>query len=436
MKSARKKGEFMTNLKQVINKEFLKKHQLEIGVLLCFILPPVGILWLMFIGWIHLKNTVDLKVPFYLNTTTFFFICLALATLGATFSEDKEGYMLIFAMILGYLGLYLHIRERVTMALIRRFKWVMIVGGIFLVLAGSVMRNIQVSNMLIGGLTGTIFLGPSPDSDGRLFGTAYNPNFASFLLLLILSFLLAEQLKRQQCKQVVRWNYILVAFMIFGIFQTGSRAGIGVMFLVLVIFMFRYSAKIGIAAASLFILFHKQILGVIPRFNLLHEAFLERKEIWMTSIRIWEKYPFFGTTPLGYRHAYDQFTHPEPHAHNMFLGLFAEYGTIGGLAFLLLAMTLLFKISCMLFVYSKNKELLNFFLLSLPVLFFTGIFDHPLVSPQTALLAVILVACFDRYTGSVPFWQKTVLFVNYKVARMIYFEGPRVMRLEKQRVKG
>lgn len=321
------------------------------------------------------------------------------------------------------------------MTIIRRFKWIMIVGGVFLVVSGSVMKNVQITDMLIGGLTGTIFLGPSPDSDGRLFGTAYNPNFASFLLLLIVSFLLAEQLKRQQCKRIVIWNYVLVAIMMFGIFQTGSRAGIGVMFLVLVIFMLRYSAKIGMVAVTLLISFHKQILDVLPRFDLLNDAILERKEIWETSIRIWAKYPFFGTTPLGYRQAYDQFTHPEPHAHNMFLGLFAEYGTIDGLAFLLLVMTLMFKVCCMLFMHAKNKELLNFFLLSLPVLFFTGIFDHPLVSPQTALLAVILVACFDRYTGSVPFWQRTVLFVNYKVVRMIYFEGPRVMRLEKQRVK-
>lgn len=391
----------MTNLKMVLNKEFLKKHLLEIGVILCFVLPPLGIVWLMSIGWNHLKHAIDFKAPFYLNATIFLFICLAIATLEASFSEDNEAYLLMFAMILGYLGLYLYIKERATLSLIRRFKWMMIFGGIFIVIFGSIMRNVEVSNMFLGGLTGTIFLGPSPSSDGRLFGTAYNPNFASFLLVLILSFLLADQLKSQCHKIVFKWEYLLIVTIIFGIFQTGSRAGIGVMFLVLILFMLRLSAKIGMMGAAILLVLHNQLLNLLPRFNLLNEAIHERKEIWETSIRIWKEYPFFGTTPLGYRQAYDQFTHPEPHAHNIFLGFFTEYGTIGGLAFLFLIITFTLKLCCLLFINAKNKVLLNFFLLSLPVIFFTGIFDHPLVSPQTALLTIVLLACFDRYTGRV-----------------------------------
>ena len=425
----------MTHLKMVLNKEFLSKHQLEIGVILCFVLPPLGILWLMIIGWNHLKNVIDFKATFALNTTTFFLICLAIATLGASFTGDNEAYLLIFAMILGYLGLYLYIKERVTLSLICQFKRIMIFGGLFLVIFGFIMKNVQVSNMVIGGLTGTIFLGPSPDSDGRLFGTAYNPNFASFLLLLILSFLLADLLKNHQQKQIVKWNYGLIAIMMFGIVQTGSRSGIGVMFLVLIIFMLRISPKIGIIATSILVILHNQIFDLLPRFQLLEEAILERKEIWETSIKIWEKNPFFGTTPLGYRHAYDQFNTPEPHAHNIILGLFTEYGTVGGLAFIFLVLTFMLKLCCLWFLQTKKKELLDFFLLSLPVIFFTGVFDHPLVSPQTTLLTVVLLACFDRYTGSVPFLQKTVLYVNYKVARMIYLEGHRMPRVERQKIK-
>ncbi len=391
----------MTNFKLVLKREFLKKHVLEIGVILCFILPPVGILWLMLIGWNHLRNAVDLKASFYINTTTFFFVCLAIATLGAAFSEGNDAYMLIFAMILGYLGLYLYIKERVTMAFIRRFKWIMIFGGVYIVIFGSVMSYVQVTDMFIGGLTGTIFFGGSSDSNGRLYGTTYNPNFASFLLLLILSLLLADLLKRQQQKQMVRWNYVLIVIMMFGIFQTGSRSGIGVLFLVLIIFLLRLSPRIGVVAATFPLVFHNQIPEILPRFKLFNEAFLERKAIWETSIKIWQKYPFFGTTPIGYRQAYDQFTHPEPHAHNIVLGFFTEYGTIGGLAFLFLVLTFMLKLSWLFFVDAKNKALLNLFLLSVPVLFFTGIFDHPLVSPQTALLAIVLLACFDRYTGMV-----------------------------------
>lgn len=423
----------MTNLKMDLNKEFLQKHLLEIGVILCFILPPVGILWLLVIGWNHLKLVMDLKASFNLNATTFFFICLTIAALGASLSEDNKAYMLIFAMILGYLGLYLYIREKATLSLIRRFKGIMIFGGIFLVFFGNIMVNIPASNRFIGMLTGTIFLGSSADSNGRLFGTAYNPNFTSFLLLLILAFLLADLLKRQYEKKMLTWSYIPICIIIFGIIQTGSRSGIGVMFLVLILFMLKLSPKIGIIAASIMILFHHRITDLLPRFNVLDEAVHERKEIWETSIRIWKEYPFFGTTPLGYRHAYDQFAQPESHAHNIFLGLFTEYGTIGGLAFLLLVLTFMLKLFCLCFLNAKNKNLLNFFLLSLPVIFFTGIFDHPLVSPQTALLTIVLLACFDRYTGRVPFWQKTVLYVNYKIAKIIYLEDQRMTRVEKNK---
>jgi len=434
MKNGKGNGRLMTNLKMLLNKDFLKKHLLETGVVLCFVLPPVGIVWLMCIGWNHLKQVIDLKAPFYLNATTFLFICLGIATLGASFSEDSEAYMLMFAMILGYLGLYLYIKERATLSLIRRFKWMMIFGGIFIVIFGNIMRTFEVSNVILGGLTGTIFLGPSPSSDGRLFGSAYNPNFASFLLVLVLSFLLADQLKRQSHKHIFKWEYMLIVTIICGIFQTGSRAGIGVMFLVLILYMLRFSPKIGIVAVAILIILHNQILDLLPRFNMLYEAIHERKEIWETSIRIWKEYPFFGTTPLGYRHAYDQFTHPEPHAHNIFLGFFTEYGTIGGLAFLFIIMTFTLKLCCLLFINGENKVLLNFFLLSLPVIFFTGIFDHPLVSPQTTLLTIILLACFDRYTGSVPFLQKTVLYVNYKLVRVIYLENQRMARVEKHKV--
>jgi hypothetical protein len=74
------------------------------------------------------------------------------------------------------------------------------------------------------------------------------------------------------------------------------------------------------------------------------------------------------------------------------------------------------------FLKAKKKVLLNFFILSLPVILLTGIFDHPLVSPQTALLITILVACWDRYTERLSFVQKSALYVKRVLAKIIYFK--------------
>lgn len=419
----------MKNLQMVLNLEFIKKYVLEIGVILCFVLPPVGIFWLLCIGWNQLNRTIDLKVPIYLNTTIFFYICLAIAAFGSSFSQKNQTHMLIFAMILGYLGLYLYIRERASFAFIYRFKHIMIIGGIYLVVIGNLLREIPVANMFLGFFTGTEFIGPSEDNGGRLYGSAYNPNFTSFLLLVILSFLLADLLKKkyENSKNITKWEYFLPLFIVMGIFQTGSRSGIGVMFFVLVLFLLKLVPKIGITVIILILFANNLIFGLIPRFDIINEAFLERKVIWENSIRIWKEYPFFGTTPLGF---YDAYLHvgksvihePIYHAHNIFLATFSEYGTIGGLAFILLLMTIALKLCCLVFLNAKKKVLLNFFLLSLPVILLTGIFDHPLVSPQTALLTTILIGCWDRYTESIPFVEKSIMTMRRAFAKVIYVE--------------
>jgi O-antigen ligase len=419
----------MKNLQLGLNLEFLKTYSLEIGVFLCFVLPPVGILWLLCIGWYQLNKTIDLKVPIYLNTTIFFYVCLAIAAFGSSFSQKNEQHMLIFAMVLGYLGLYLYMREHASLTLIYRFKRIMIIGGIYLIALGNLLREITVSNPILGFLTGTEYIGPSEESGGRLFGSAYNPNFTSFLLLVILAFLLADLLKKkyENSNTLTKWDFFLPLFIVMGIFQTGSRSGIGVMFIVLVLFLLKLAPKIGITVIILILFANNQILELIPRFNILNEAFLERKVIWENSIRIWKEHPFFGTTPLGF---YDAYLHvgksvihePIYHAHNIFLATFSEYGTIGGLAFLLLLMTITLKLCCLVFLNAKKKELLNFFLLSLPVILLTGIFDHPLVSPQTALLTTILIGCWDRYTESIPFVEKSIFTMKRAFAKVIYVD--------------
>jgi O-antigen ligase len=303
----------------------------------------------------------------------------------------------------------------------------MIFGGIYLIVIGNVLRESSGSHAFIGFLTGTDFIGPSEDIGGRLFGSAYNPNFTSFLLVVILAFLLADLLKNTYSKTRSQWAYFLPLLMITGIFQTGSRTGIAVMFIVLVLFLLKLVPKIGVTVFILILFANNQIAAVIPRFQIINEAFHERKVIWENSFQIWKEYPFFGTTSLGFYEAYihvgkSVMHEPVYHAHNLFLATFSEYGTIGGLALIFLFMTMTLKVCCLLFLNAKKKALLNFFLLSLPVILLTGIFDHPLVSPQTALLTTILIGCWDRYTESIPFVEKSIMTMRRAFARVIYFE--------------
>jgi hypothetical protein len=44
------------------------------------------------------------------------------------------------------------------------------------------------------------------------------------------------------------------------------------------------------------------------------------------------------------------------------------------------------------------------------------------VSPQTALLTNILIACWDRYTESLTFVQKPALVVKRVLVKIIYFK--------------
>jgi hypothetical protein len=67
---------------------------------------------------------------------------------------------------------------------------------------------------------------------------------------------------------------------------------------------------------------------------------------------------------------------------------------------------------------SGSKKMIESFILSLPILFFTGLLDHPLSSPQTALVVIPFLAFWDKYTESLHIWNQVAeirskfLFIN------------------------
>ncbi|WP_164462078.1 O-antigen ligase family protein [Bacillus sp. FJAT-42376] len=393
---------------------WIQAYHLEIGVGLCFILPPAGILWLVVIGWNHLNKAVYRRASFTLNLTTFFFLCLLVSAAGSTIVHRNGSYLLIVALIAGYLGLYLYIKETLTLGSFQRYKRIVIAGGFYLFLSGLLLKD-HTFNGIFALLTGTQFIGGSGDSEARLFGSAYNPNFTAFLLLLTFTFVLTSIIGhlKNRGHRVLFYQIPLILIIAAAIFQTGSRSGVAAMFILSLFLLIKLNPKLGITCLGMLYAVRDHLIALIPRTEVIDHSALARKEIWLNSLSIWKDNTFFGTTPLGFSESYVQLTGKVvPHAHNMFLAFFAEYGTIGGLAFLLLAGGIAFKFCCLYFMESKRKQLLNLFMISIPVIFLTGILDHPLVSPQTALITVILLASWDRYTEPVHVVQKSAAYIK------------------------
>ncbi len=137
----------------------------------------------------------------------------------------------------------------------------------------------------------------------------------------------------------------------------------------------------------------------MPRNELVNLSMQVRKDIWKSSYKIWQDHSIFGVTPIGFGQEYlKDYNEVVPHAHNILIGMFAEYGTLGGLAFLLVICLNLVKCIHLFFSIRSHKCLLDSFLLSLPIIILTEFLMMLLFSPQIGFLTVILFACWDRYT--------------------------------------
>lgn len=401
---------------------FLKNHSIEIGLLLLFILPPLGIGLLIIIGLIHFIKIFKTKKPLPFTIGSFFFINLLIASIGASFMFMEIKYFMIPILITSYLGYYLYIKEHFSKKLLSNYVRIIIFGGVYIAFIGQFQLLIpEFVNLfqpkshlffqIIGVLTGWMPL--SFDESNRLFGSAYNPNFAAFFLLMSIALLFWKILSREN---ILRNSGLLIVLGV-AIIQTGSRSGVIGMILLFIIFLFRYRWQIGVGLAGLLSLISLKfdlIDELLPRYESIQASATGRKNIWENSVHIWSDHPFFGVTPLGFREAYDAFAHDKvAHAHNIFLGFFTEYGTIGGLSFVLLFIVIAVKVILVMYSFRNRKKYLDIFLLLMPVFLMTGMLDHPLVSPQTALLTIFLIAGWESYVKRLNFFTKPTVESNH-----------------------
>lgn len=380
--------------------------KLEISIGLCFVLPPIGILLLTILSLSTIYRTIKSKKPFNHSVFSLFLLCLFAATVGSVLEMQNGMVMAGSLIVLIYWGIYQTIVTTKGAVRFEQFRWIIIACGLYNCLLGPFNQWVN-QYPVIGLLTGTGLMGDTPDPNyARLIGSGYNPNFTVVLLLLALAFLLAELLTRIHRKQyaIVGMVVLMLPILSMGVMETGSRAGFITMVCIYALFFIRLSPIVAAMGSLVLLYFIEPIVRLIPRSTSIDSSFEGRQEIWMNAIEIWEQHPLFGTTQLGFRLEYSRMFHLDlPHAHNMFIGYLAEYGLIGCVALIFLIAITGYQVVNLYIHKRGDKGPLNYFLLGFPVIVCTGILDEPVFSPQIAILAIMLMGFWEKYSGRIHY---------------------------------
>lgn len=389
------------------------KYFFEISIFLCFVLPPIGIAFLLFAGCYHLHLVWRERKRVSITPGLFLLGCLFLSTIGAALLNQEYSYFLISALLLSYIGLYLKIKSKGTQKTFSSLKWLTIWGGVYFYALYPVQEFLM-KNMFVSYLTGTALVGQTEIQEGyeRLMGAAYNPNLSVALLLFGLSFLLGEYLKsiRGAAYRKLALESVIACMLVHAIYLTGSKAGFGILIVIFTLFIFRWNRYYAMFLLLLMAINMHFIMELMPRKARLFASADIRKLIWERAIHLWQENSLFGVTQVGFYKQYLSLYHDNiPHAHNMMIGMFAEYGSLGGVALLIVISIHVYKMFSLYVSNLTNKVHLDTYLLSLPIILLTGVFDYVLYSPQVALIAIILLASWEKYTARLSLVHPRIL---------------------------
>lgn len=386
-------------------KQRIKDNPIMTSFILLYLLPPVGMACFVALGIYEICRSIKYKIPIPHNLMSLFFIVLFFSSLGATLSDYYLVDLVSPAIIVCFFGIYLCIARNSGVLRLKNYIWVSIFGGLYIYFFGKLLNGIPLSTLpgkCFGLLTGGMLLGYNHHD--RLYGSAYNPNYASYLLVLAIAFLLAELLQaiKKGAEKQIAFSLLLLALLSFGVFDTGSRAGFISMLTLYGLFLLRMDKRAFIIVLGLCAANWHAIFAMMPRNSGTEISFATRLDIWKNSFYIFLQHPMFGVTPLGFNPAYIQLTGEEmPHPHNIFLSFYSIFGFFSGTLFIIIVVWNGYKLLKLLQAAGDNgghgHRYDDLFLFSMPTLIISGLFDFPLSSPQIAITIIALMCLWSSY---------------------------------------
>ncbi len=384
------------------------KNLLFISILLLIILPPIGVLWFVLLGWYTLIRRLVHRKRFPLNVSTFFYLGISLSATVALLTVTHLSalfYIPIPVLLLGYYGIYLFIFEEVdnVSEWFSSYKLAMILGGLYIFLFSEIVKWGKIKfSFPFDDLFGRALLGSPPTP--RLYGSTFNPNFAAYFILIMIGFGLAYLLKAIKARSygMMILFIVLVALGWTAMLDTGSRSAFIGMLILFFLALVRLSWKISSVAAILVLIRLHWFVQLIPRKGMIDLSYSNRIIIWKNSLKIFRTHPIFGVSPAGFSVFYKHMTHKYvPHSHDIFIAFLSEYGIVGEFVFLIFVGVFgSYYLKMILAKTTRGQFTSTVFMLTLPIILITGLLDHPLFSPQVALPTVILLAFFHRYVTS------------------------------------
>jgi O-Antigen ligase. len=379
----------------------IKNRPAEFGFILLFILPPLGIAWLAGLGLREWTMMIRKKMKIATDPVSVLFILLILASIGATATNGRIEDLLSTVMLTAYFGIYLYLMNNPGKLRLSKYLWITIMGGAYLYFSNwffDLVGHFVTIPAGVSLLTGHLLMGFNRQD--RLYGSAYNPNYACYLLILALALLMVELLRSIRLRNInlIAFELVLLAVLSMGIYATGSRAGFVIMLMVLMFFVFKWNTKLFLAAFVASAVSIPLLVNVIPRGDSAGFSMQQRIDIWKNSVAVFLRHPLFGTTSFDFSTAYYQLTgHSIAHAHNLFLSIFASSGVISGVYFT--GLIIAGSVSLLKAVRTEKGYLshrVTLYLFSLPTIIAYGLLDFTLSSPQVMLVVLALVSFWIR----------------------------------------
>jgi hypothetical protein len=377
-----------------------KNRFLAIGLVLLFVLPPIGMGWLVAGALGEWFRVLKSKKGILIDDISLLLLVMMAASVGSALSHLHADYLLYTFMLFAYLGIYLSVRNHPGRLRIGFFTRLMIFGGLYLYISEklySLFTFDSPTGRVIAFLTGHYLFGTM--GSGRLLGSAYNANYACYLLILAVAALFAELLRFVRFRNRVGCWLMFASLLVLdvAIYQTGSRAGFVITLMLHLLFLFLWKRKWFFAALWFTVLAAPLLMRLMPRVDSTALSMAKRLVIWKNSLKLIAENPLYGVTPIGFPADYREMTGEMiPHAHDLFLATFSISGIFCGL--LMLAVIIASSYGLLRTVkFERHKYTTHVFLFALPTIVGYGLFDFTLSSPQVLIIVLSLLAFWMRH---------------------------------------